>query len=116
MVDAWAESALTTINEIITLLHSREHAVKDASSSNSRGHANLEALENRVSDLQNKLYEAERKNGNAESQRIVIGAHLALCCVSVSIMCTVYSSISSSECDLRSFAVCLFTRLYRSID
>lgn len=72
-MNAWAESIVPIILSLIEQLAARDSQLQSQHLHSNRGFATSDALEGRLSDLQSKLLEAEKKTKYAESQRDVIG-------------------------------------------
>lgn len=73
VVDAWADSILSISTEILEQNKFREYAVHAASMSASREVVSNAALEDRVNDLQSKLFDCERKLKSSEANRDNLG-------------------------------------------
>ena len=60
-LDVWAESILGAFNEMVERLYNHQNAIQSASMSMKKGVVSAAALKSRVEDLQQKLYESEKK-------------------------------------------------------
>ena len=68
VVDSWAESILVGMSELTERLSSQQAAVKDSAMSVRKREVTHEALEGRVRELQEKLFESERKGKLSEAR------------------------------------------------
>ena len=64
VVDVWAESLLAGVAEMVDRISESQSAALDSSLNARKGDASYAALQARVSDLQTKLLQAERKEDN----------------------------------------------------
>lgn len=65
VVDVWAESILPGISEIFERLYNQQSLLQDVNMTSRKNEASYAALQTRVSDLQSKLYQAEKREEKA---------------------------------------------------
>lgn len=65
VVDVWAESILPGISEIFERLYNQQSLLQDVNMNSRKSEASYAALQTRVSDLQSKLYQVEKREEKA---------------------------------------------------
>jgi transcriptional regulator NrdR family protein len=61
VVDVWAESIQPGISEIFERLYNQQYLLQDVNMNSRKSEASYAALQTRVSDLQSKLYQVEKR-------------------------------------------------------
>ena len=72
-VENWIESVLDVIGEIFSQIRNNEYLIQDVAISEKRDSLSSSILESKISELQSKLFDAEKKIKSIENQKYVIG-------------------------------------------